>query len=319
MSLFTSPAVAGADTAADDPRVGHVLGSKVSDPLKAWAILLGFPSDEGVRRNGGRPGAAAAPDAIRQALYKLTPDAHAHDAFIDLLAHTVDLGNLHLAATMEKSQQRLGEVLEPYLRMGAVPIILGGGHETAYGHFQGYVQAEHPVAILNWDAHPDVRPLRHGEGHSGSPFREALDHPSGVCTGYTVAGLLPHSVARAHLDYLQAQGAHFYWRDELTPTLIDACYSQSKGSMMVTFDADAIDQVYAPGVSAPAVCGMAPNLWMKAAFEAGRCPRVTSVDVVEVNPSVDVGGQTVRLAALTVWHILRGLAERPSRALRLLV
>jgi arginase family enzyme len=36
----------------------------------------------------------------------------------------------------------------------------------------------------------------------------------------------------------------------------------------------------------------------------------SSADVVELNPRLAAGGQTARLAALTVWWLLRGLAER---------
>ena len=75
-------------------------------------------------------------------------------------------------------------------------------------------------------------------------------------------------------------------------------------------DIHAVDQAYAPGVSAPASGGMPPQLWLMAAHEAGRNLAVTSADIVETNPALDRDGQTARLAALTVWWILRGIAER---------
>ncbi len=310
MLAFHPPNLTVPDTAPDDPRVGTLLGEKLDDPGAARVVLLGFPSDEGVRRNGGRTGAAHAPDAIRQALFKMTPDARVHDAFVDLLVHTADLGNLALGGTMEDGQERLGEALEPFLLRGAVPVLLGGGHETSYGHFLGYVQARQPVAILNVDAHADVRPLKGGRGHSGSPFRQALEHPSGLCDGYTVAGLLPHSTAKAHLDFLRAHRGRFFWNEDLTPGLLDALFAHAAGTLMVTFDLDAVDQAQAPGVSAPAAGGLAPDLWLRAAYEAGRCPHVASFDLVEYNPAFDVDHRAARLAALTVWNFLRGLAER---------
>ncbi len=315
MPSFESPAVRTPTTAEDDPRVGTLLGRAVDDPGDARVVLLGFPSDEGVRVNGGRTGAAEAPGAIRRALYALTPDARRPDAFADLLRHTVDLGDLVLGDDLAESQERLGKALAPHLARGAVPVVLGGGHETAFGHFLGYVEAGRPVAILNWDAHADVRPLKDGCPHSGSPFRQALEHPSGACRGYTVAGLQPHSTARAHVDYLDAQDAYYAWCDELSENLVDALYAGGTATAcMTTFDLDAVDQGAAPGVSAPAANGMAPALWLHAAYRAGRSPHVASMDLVECNPRVDVDGRTARLAALTVWHFLRGLAERGSNA-----
>ncbi len=310
MSVFQPPSVVIPQTSDEDPRIGQRIGRRIVDPGAARAVLVGFPSDEGVRRNGGRPGAAQAPDAIRQVLYKMTPDARAHDAFTELVEQTVDLGNLVMAGSMEENQERLGAALAPYLGRGAVPIVLGGGHETTFGHFLGYVHEALPVAIVNWDAHADVRPLKDGRGHSGSPFRQALEHPTGLCTAYMVAGLQPHSTARAHLDFLHGHFGRYFWKEDVTPGLINVVYAQDADALLVTFDLDAVDQTVAPGVSAPAVDGLDPALWFKAAYEAGRCPLVTSIDLVEYNPIVDVDHQTARLAALTVWHVLRGMAER---------
>ena len=309
-TLLTPPTVAVPETAEDDPRLGHLLGRALEDAGAARTVLVGFPCDEGVRRNGGRVGAAAAPEAIRRHLYRLTPDARDAESFADLLAHTVDLGDVVQAETMEASQERLGAVLGPHLARGAFVIVLGGGHETAYGHFLGYVGAGRPVEIVNIDAHADVRPLRDGRGHSGSPFRQALDHPSGRCAGYAVAGLAPHSTAAAHVDVLRAHGARFFWRADVTPALLRTLLGRPAEARMVTLDIDAVDQAAAPGVSAPAAHGLPADLWLAAAYEAGRAPHVTSVDLVEVNPAADEGGRTARLAALTVWHVLRGLAHR---------
>ncbi|NBC18986.1 MAG: arginase [Bacteroidetes bacterium] len=297
------------ETAVDDPRVGHLLGP---DDDRVQVVLVGFPSDEGVRRNGGRPGAAQAPDAIRQALYKTTPDARDADTFTHLLARTADLGNVRVTGDVAADQVRLGAVLAPYLERGVVPIVLGGGHETSFGHFLGYVEAGRDVHILNWDAHPDVRALKDGQSHSGSPFRQALAHPSGRCRGYAVAGLAPHSVARAHLDYLDEAGAQVVWQSDVTHERVRTLYAERERSTLATFDMDAVDQAFAPGVSAPAARGLAPDLWLEAASRAGRCPHVTSFDLVEVNPRVDAEGRTVRLAALTVWHFLKGLSDRTA-------
>lgn len=310
MAEFLPPSVTLPDTTSDDPRIGQLLSRRVDDLAKARAVIIGFPTDEGVRRNGGRPGAALAPDFIRNALYRMTPDPRRHHGFVELLERTVDLGDLVLAGSLEEDQEQLGEVLAPLLRQGTVPIVLGGGHETAFGHFLGYVYAGRSVSILNWDAHPDVRPLREGRGHSGSPFRQAILHLSGTCQGYTVAGLLPHGTAQAHLDFLNEHAAEHVWHDAVTPERVDDLYARMTGTHMVSFDLDAVDQSQAPGVSAPAVGGLAVGLWLQAAFEAGRCGAVASIDVSELNPTVDLDQQTARLAALTVWHFLRGLAMR---------
>jgi formiminoglutamase len=307
MARISPPEILPRETGPTDPRVGHLLGSRLGTSAPR-AVLLGFPSDEGVRRNGGRIGAALGPGALRKALYHFAPDARS-DRMQDLLGHTQDLGDLETSGDVESDQRNLGETLTTHLARGTFVIVLGGGHETSYGHFLGYAIAGHPVEILNWDAHADVRELKEGKGHSGSPFRQAVEDSSRACRRYSVAGLQPHAVARAHLDFVQRHG-RVLWRDEISPRSIEGLYSQLESPTLVSFDLDAVTQAEAPGVSAPNSGGLSSDLWLKAAFEAGRSPWVTSADVVELNPHLDPDGQTARLAALTVWWLLRGRAER---------
>lgn len=308
MTRIIPPTTPMPDTAPDDPRLGRLLGSRLGQTDPPLAVLLGFPSDEGVRRNGGRVGAAGGPKAIRPALYRLAADPRSAQ-FEDLLGRTRDLGDLEISRNLELDQQHLGEALAPYLQQGAFVIVFGGGHETSYGHFQGYARTGHRVEILNWDAHADVRELKEGKGHSGSPFRQAIEDPSRMCRSYTVAGLQPHSVARAHLEYVKKHG-RAVWREDVTRETIDELYRGVAGPTLVSFDLDAVSDAEAPGVSAPTSAGLASELWLGAADSAGRCPAVTSADVVELNPAVDRDGQTARLAALTVWWLLRGRADR---------
>lgn len=307
MRPLTPSAVRPPRTAPDDPRLGHWLAAQ-QEADGARVVLIGFPSDEGVRRNGGRPGAAQAPDAIRRALYALTPDAE-HERFARLLDHTADLGDVPVTGDVEADQERLGDVLAPFLADEVVPIVLGGGHETTYGHFLGYIGARRDMEILNWDAHADVRPIGDG-AHSGSPFRQALEHPSGRCTRYTVAGLQPHRTARAHVEWIDQHGGRIVWQRSLNEQRVRSIGADLTRPTLVTFDLDAVDAAYAPGVSAPNAGGLSASLWLYAAYTLGRSPVATSFDVVELNPTFDEDGRTARLAALTVWKILEGLAER---------
>ncbi len=311
MPELTPPDIPAPDKAADDPRLGHWLTAN-RDADAADVVIVGFPSDEGVRHNGGRPGAADGPAAIRRHLYRLTPDAERPEPFIRLMEGTADLGDVPVTGDVERDQEALGAILAPLLRTKTV-IVLGGGHETSYGHFLGYVGAGLGVHIQNWDAHADVRPLKDGRAHSGSPFRQALEHPSGRCRRYSVAGLQPHSTAHVHADYVRARGGEVVWRRDLDAERVRAIAADSAAPTMVTFDLDAVDAAAMPGVSAPNPGGLPAALWLRAAFEAGRSPAVRSMDVVELSPPHDEGGRSARLAALTVWEVLRGIAARRTR------
>ena len=103
----------------EDPRVGHLLGRAVLAGEAPRAVLVGFPTDEGVRRNGGRPGSASAPAELRRWLHRLTPDARDGHRFVSLLEHTADLGDVVLTGNLDADQSSLGEVVSGQLKLGA--------------------------------------------------------------------------------------------------------------------------------------------------------------------------------------------------------
>ena len=282
------------------------------------AVLVGFPQDEGVRRNGGRPGAAEAPAEIRRWLARLGTWDPAGDT--DLAAFPpVDIGNIRISGTLEETQQALGEVVAGLLQRRAVPVVLGGGHETAFGHYLGYAAERRPVGIINLDAHLDVRPVVNGLGHSGTPFRQALEHADHLLPGehYVCLGAQPHAVSRQHLDWARERGCVVRWRAECAGTLRKLFAAELKRltkvkcQVYVTIDADAVDAAWVPGVSAPNTLGLSAEEVAECTRAAGESPVVASLDVVEINPRFDLDGRSARWAALVVWHFLAGLARRP--------
>lgn len=304
----------------DDPRLGEIIEVWNGDTAAlrpGRAVLVGFPQDEGVRRNHGRPGAAEAPHELRRWLHRLVPwDSESN---IDLTVNPpLDLGNVRLSGSLEESQQALGTVVAAILQSGAVPIILGGGHETAYGHYLGYVAAGVPVGIINIDAHLDVRPLIDGRGHSGTPFRQALEHPTHPLPGdhYVCLGAQPHAVSHFHWLYARSRGCTVRWCRELERAVADHLLETgerlAKGgcSVYLSIDADAVRMADVPGVSAPNPGGLSGREVLAAARLAGRSPAVASLDLVEINPRHDRDGQSARWGAVLIWNFLLGLGCR---------
>ena len=320
MFAFTKHNISVPSTEIGDSRIGHLLADESSLAVAPRVVIIGFPCDEGVAINGGRPGACFAPENIRKYLYRLTPDPRDYARFSELLSKTVDLGDLQLQNNLSADHETLSQVVSYYLGLGAIPIILGGGHETSYGHFCGYVQQQRSVRIVNWDAHLDVRPLKQGKAHSGSPFRQALEHPSGLCAGYKVIGLQPSAVGQRDFEYARSKNVSLTWIEQVNEDLIVSSYEEpsvnsdsSTTAVMATFDVDAVASSYAPGVSAPCVNGFTTSTWYKAAYYAGRSANVSSIDIVETNPKFDDSNHlTARLVATTIWYILNGLSQRDT-------
>jgi formiminoglutamase len=305
----------------DDPRLGEVIerwDGNLAALRPGRAVIVGYPQDEGVRRNGGRAGAAQAPRDIRRCLHRLTPfDAERH---IDLAANPpLDAGDVRITGSLEVTQDALGEVVSGILKSEGVPVILGGGHETAFGHYLGYVKAELPVAVLNLDAHLDVRPLIDGQGHSGSPFRQAMEHPQRPLPKghYACVGANPFAVARNHLSFAQDHGASIWWSRGSRSGLAEYFPAALAGlgnfncCVYLSVDADVVTASEVPGVSAPNPWGASGAVVANCAFQAGTVRKVSSFDVVEINPLLDRDSQSSRWAAVTVWHFLTGLGKRP--------
>jgi formiminoglutamase len=321
-STLLEPVQAPADLIRrpDDPRLGEVAEFWQGGPVAlapGRAVIIGFPQDEGVRRNGGRIGAAEAPHAIRRQLYRLTLcDCQADVELAD--SPPLDLGNVRIAGPLEETQAALAEVIAAVLRSGAIPIVLGGGHETAYGHFLGYVAERRRVGIINVDAHLDLRPLADGKGHSGSPFRQALEHPVYPLPGerYVCLGAQPHRVSRRHWLYACENGCTIRWCSEVRNTLrqhfLDT-YNRlvaADCTVSLTLDADAVQAADVPGVSAPNVSGLSGVEVAACARLAGSLVQVASLDIVEINPRFDRDDQSAGWAAQVVWNFLIGLATR---------
>lgn len=313
-------------TRPDDVRLGEVIEVWQGDPTAlrpGRAVLIGFPQDEGVRRNQGRPGAAEAPEEIRRWLQSLTPWDPENN--VDLsTSPPLDLGNLHLEGSLEETQHALAEVVAAVLRCQAIPIILGGGHETAFGSYLGYVNAGQPAAIINLDAHLDVRPLLEGRGHSGSPFRQALEHPTHPLPGerYVCLGAQPHATSRQHWQYGQERGCVVRWCQEVRSTLLEH-FGRERDRLVaagcrihLSIDADVVRSADVPGVSAPNPVGLAGAEVVGAARLAGASPAVAGLDLVEINPQQDRDGQSARWGAVVVWNFLVGLASRSASLAR---
>ena len=183
--------------------------------------LLGFCCDEGVRRNLGRVGAAEAPPLLRHWLAKLPIQKN------DFLCY--DIGNMTCTdGDLESAQQALGEVVALLLQHGFTPIVIGGGHEMAWGHYQG-IAAAYPhasLSIINFDAHFDMRPLLANEqGSSGTPFLQiAQAHQTAHRPlDYSCIGIQQAGNIRQLFETANAFNVQTIFADELHQQQVEKC------------------------------------------------------------------------------------------------
>jgi formiminoglutamase len=311
----------------DDPRLGSFIETGFEDLRnipQGRPALVGFPQDEGVRRNQGRPGAARAPATIRHWLHRLAPwDGSTGTDLTN--PPPIDVGDVRLSIDLEATQETLAAAVAALLAIRCTPIVLGGGHETALGHYLGQAHTGRPVGVINLDAHLDVRPCLDGLGHSGSPFRQMMEHPTHPLPGtaYVCIGAQPWAVSRDHLAYAEGRGCRVWWANEVRgrfETIVRQEHDRLAAAgyaVYVSLDADVVRLADVPGVSAPNPLGLDGDEVVACCRFIGSLPAVAGFEVVEINPQFDSDDHSSRWAALAVWHFLCGLAPRtgtyPSR------
>lgn len=302
----------------NDVRLGdHVKRGERNFSTEMQLGILGVPEDEGVRRNKGRPGAAEAPDAIRRALYKLTPYHIGTEENITALS-IFDFGNLNVKGSLENIHERLQNVVETILGFGIIPVVIGGGHDITYPNFCAFAKRKNNTGLINVDTHFDVRepnPLR----TSGTPFRQILEHSTTILLprNFVEIGIQPYANARWHYDYLLSREATIFTLREVQEEGIEKIVSLSyqiasnlTEAVFVSFDLDAVRAADAPGVSASYPTGLTAEELLKIARYVGQQMKTMMIDLVEINPKRDLDDRTSQLAALTILNFLTGVANR---------
>jgi len=265
--------------------------------------LVGFESDEGVRRNQGRVGASKAPNKIRSFLSNISYSSNHKNV--------IDIGNVTCVDNnMEEAQVNLSEKVEKLLNNNYTPIILGGGHETFYGHYLGArksVGENKKIGMINLDAHFDLR--KDNVPSSGTMFNQIL--AKGNKDDYLCIGLQELSnTSELFLNAKELDVKYILETDlfplEKTFKKIDT-FAREQDFFIYTICSDVINQSSAPGVSAPAPFGLEPSVVRKITHHVIKQPNFLSMDVSEVNPIYDVADQTSRLISYIIGETLMRL------------
>ena len=297
-----------AEEIGDTRRWHHVM--RAFTPMSRDGVaLIGFAVDEGVRRNGGRVGAAQGPHTLRSAL-----------ANMPLLEEPAlwDAGDISCdGSALEQAQEALATQVADTITQGCTPIVLGGGHEMAWGTFQGIVRA-HPdrqrLLVVNIDAHFDLRMA--AQANSGTPFRQMAEWCAATSRPfeYHVLGISRFGNTRALFDRAESLGVRYCLDEALqsagqvaeAQALLERDLAQCDG-VYLTICLDVLPGHVAPGVSAPAALGVPLATVESIVRQVCASGRLLGADIAELNPAHDEGGRTARTAARLVAGIARAV------------
>lgn len=177
-------------------------------------VVIGIPEQIGVLANNGRSGTQTLWPQFLQSFLNLQSndflggseimvggyfDFEEEFKLINASARDHDERVLALRSFVQKIDEQVEQAVKIICRNKKVPILIGGGHNNAYGAIKGAAKGLHSVeaiplaqiSVINLDAHTDYR--MHEGRHSGNAFRYADE--DGYLHRYFVIG--------AHENYLQ--------------------------------------------------------------------------------------------------------------------
>ena len=284
--------------------------------------VIGAPLDLGA----GRRGVDMGPSAVRV--------ANLHGRLAELGYKVKDLGNVPVVQreSHPEGDQRakylpqitaicthLAKMIGEVLNEGEFPLVLGGDHSIAVGTVSGVSknlrERGQKLGLVWIDAHTDMNTP------DSSPSGNVHGMPLACCIGAGPAeltgifGFSPkvdpscvalvgiRSVDGAERNNVQKSGVHaFTMRDiderGLRAVMQEAIRIASAGTagFHVSLDMDAVDPDEAPGVGTPVKGGITyreAHLAMEMLCDSNR---MTSMEVVEVNPVIDEANRTANLA-----------------------
>jgi len=288
--------------------------------LSRQVSLIGAPTDIGA----GARGASMGPEALRVAGIGPTLQSHGLEV--------VDRGNLagpanpwlppvdgyrHLHEVVAWNRT-VHEAVYLELALGRLPILLGGDHCLGIGSISAVArhcrEAGKRLRVLWLDAHADFNTsvLTPSGNIHGMPVACLCGHGPQelVEIGGTVPALNPKSVRQIGIRSVDAGEKRFV--HEVGLEVFDMRYIDEKGMretmelalatlddkthLHVSFDVDFLDPDIAPGVGTTVPGGPTyreAQLCMEMIADTGR---LASLDVMELNPALDVRNKTAELA-----------------------
>jgi len=284
--------------------------------------VIGAPLDLGAGRRGVDMGPSAMRVAeLQQRLGRLSYLVEDRGNVEVVQAESRDAGNPHARYLPEIAEtcRRLASLVEKAAGDGRFPVILGGDHSAAVGTVSGmskhYRKKKQKIGLIWVDAHADMNTPESsisGNVH-GMPLACLLGQGPRQLTH--VLGFAPKVEARntvivglRNVDQLERQrvresGVHILTMRDIDErgmkaVMADAIRFSCDGTagFHVSFDMDSVDPQQAPGVGTPVAGGLTYREAHLAMEMAGDSGALLSMEVVEVNPVLDISNRTADLA-----------------------
>jgi arginase len=267
---------------------------QVNPQLSPWGlpVLLGIPLDH---NSSFLRGPAQAPSKIREALRSDAWNSWANGridlAQPGLFEDAGDLSNMGEPDAFERIEQAVAKIVESKKR----PVCLGGDHSISYPILRAVGKRVPGITLVHFDAHPDLYADYEGNPHShASPFARIMENQ-------LVQRLVQIGI-RTLNDHQRAQAEKYGVEIYAMENLPDLTNLNLAGPLYVSFDMDALDPAFAPGVSHWEPGGLSTREAIQ--YLQGLPAPIVGADIVELNPIRDASGLTATVAAKLLKELL---------------
>ncbi len=260
--------------------------------------ILGVPFDE---KSSYLRGAAGGPAAIRKVSTGKCYGGWT-ELGVDLATEAVlvDLGDVDTSGDPDRTFGLIETAVGGILDRDAVPIVLGGDHSISYPVLKAFARKYKPLDVLHFDAHPDLYDSLDGDrlSHACSFARVLEDR---LAANLVQVGV--RAITAEHRSLALKKGVRMIEMKDLTEPL----FMKFQNPVYISFDMDALDPAFAPGVSHHEAGGLTTRQAVQA-IQALR-GRIVGLDIVELNAARDVSGIT----AAAAFKIIKETAGRVVR------
>jgi len=279
---------------------------------EAELVVLGYPDDFGIEKNGGLIGASKGPDQIRKHFYKMTPQ------HLSEYRKLYDLGNLNFEENtpLEKRHEDGAKAVTKLIKDNKKVLSLGGGHDYGFADGLGFgesLSADERVCIFNFDAHFDLRDLEKGIT-SGTPFYRLLKHYEERLDLFEM-GMQTHCNSKKLFDFANKhENIHTITYDKLFPnhSFSHEAFDKSRHlwpetdtACYISIDIDGFSSSLAPGCSQAWPTGFNIQSFFYMLDILLFHFDVKIIGIYEVSPPLDHNEQTSRLASLIAHRWLK--------------
>ncbi|RIW36079.1 formimidoylglutamase [Bacillus salacetis] len=291
---------------------------KANELLSPWEegrkgdiALIGAPLS---KSSISHSGASFAPDVIRRCLGSYSTFSIEDER--ELSDNTfVDFGDILMHPTsIVESQNRIYESLSQVLTENAAPftIVLGGDHSISTSSIEAFAEHKGRVGVIQFDAHHDLRNVEDGGPTNGTPFRRLLER--GILKGEDLVqiGIRNYSNAGAYYQYAMKNDVGVYTMKEVRERNIGDIMKEALemleskvDTIYLSVDMDVLDQAFAPGCPAIGPGGMDSATLMEAVSIGCQHPKTAAMDIVEIDPTLDIRDMTSRIAAHLLLNCLK--------------